>query len=769
MPSAFLRELEAVAASFEGVVKRPFHLPADLQTAATPLAPQTGTVVLLSGGNLDCARYHLLAAAPWLQLRGRGRAVTAILGKTRFRFEADPFDLIQQVVGCLPHATADPDLPVTGGLFGYLAYDLKDRLEKLPRTTVDPYGLPDFCLYAPTLLLIQPLVDEALAEEARLKAGGHLLTPVYAALAVARPGAAQKHLEQALASPPQRAGAYGTRGAFVSGFSPASYRAAVARIREYIAAGDVYQVNMSQCYEAPFKGDPYALFQDLFTANPAPFFAFVQAGDHQVVSTSPERFLKLSGRAVETRPIKGTRPRSSDPRRDAALKAELAASAKDEAELSMIVDLLRNDIGRVCAGGSVRVSEHKRVEAYANVYHLVSVVTGELEAGKDAIDLLRATFPGGSITGCPKIRAMEIIDELEPTRRHVYTGSLGYIGFDGSMDLSVAIRTATVSDGYIRFSVGGGVVFDSDPRAEYEETLHKGRTLMGALGGAEQAAHFSDRGPKVWLNGLVVPAEEARLPISDLGLQYGFGLFETIRIHRGCAHNLAAHLKRMRTSWRALFSAPFPDLTWEVVVDQLLDANSLGGQEAAVKIMATHGPAHGGLQRPTLMASVRPYRHRLAVIGGPGLSLGTYPEAMASPLSTHKSLNYLFFHLAGQWAGRAGFDEALILDSDGHVSETNTANLLVVSGKKVIQPQSRGCLPGTMAAAVLTQLKAWGYTDESRPLRPADLAAAEAVVATNALMGPVPVMAVDGEAIEPCTQLCTRLQQAVGLDEALVK
>jgi para-aminobenzoate synthetase component I len=761
MPNAFLHELARVAASFKGIQSSPFSLTDAFQTMATPLASQAGTVVLLSGGGLDCARHHLLASLPWLQLRGRGQWIEATLGEAQFQFESDPFELIKQVVGCLKHTLQVPDLPVTNGLFGYLAYDLKNRLENLPRTAVDPYGLPDFCLYAPSALLIQER-DALTSDNTRL------LTPVYSALAETRAGAADELLAQHLGQTPQGPQSYGITGPFQSGFSAATYRAAVGRIREYIAAGDVYQVNMSQCFEAPFEGDTYTLFQDLYRANPAPFFAYVQAGDHQVVSTSPERYLKLRGNAVETRPIKGTRPRSSDPAEDAALKAELAASPKDAAELSMIVDLLRNDIGRVCAGGSVRVCEHKRVEAYTNVYHLVSVVQGRLEEDKDGIDLIKATFPGGSITGCPKIRAMEIIDELEPTRRHVYTGSMGYIGFDDTLDLSIAIRTATISGGQIRFSVGGGVIFDSDPQAEYEETLHKGRTLMGALGGGPENAAVGTEattGVLVWLNGLLIPAAQAQLPIDDLGLQYGHGLFETIRIHKGRPHNLGSHLDRMAHSWRTLFKVPPPDLSWEVIIDQLLAANGLSGQEAAVKLLASFGPPQFSPQRPNLVATARPYRHRLAVIGRPGLHLGTYPEPIASPLLVHKSLNYLYFYLAGQWAAKAGFDEALILDTDGRVSETHTANLLVIDGQTVIQPQNRACLPGTMQAAMLNQFQAWGYTIEKRPLGPADLAAAPAVLATNALMGAVPVMAVDGKGISPCSDLCRRLQAAVGLDE----
>lgn len=771
MPDAFLRELERVAASFQGVESDPITLPASFQDFAAPLAPQTGTVVLLSGGDLDCARHHLLAAMPWLQLRGRGPRIEAVLGEIGFQFQADPFELFKQVVARLRHPLDIPDLPVTNGLFGYLGYDLKDSLEKLPRTVMDPYGLPDFCLYAPSALLIhQRPASQAGAPAA---GGTRLLTPIYSALAQTRPGVAGEGLSQCRQRAPEPPDSYGIGGSFRSGFNAATYRAAVDRIRKYIAAGDVYQVNMSQCFEAPFAGDTYALLRDLYAANPAPFFAYVQAGDHQVVSTSPERYLQLRGKCVETRPIKGTRPRSSDPAEDAALKAELTASPKDDAELSMIVDLLRNDIGRVCEGGSVRVCEHKRLEAYTNVYHLVSLVEGRLEADKDAIDLIKASFPGGSITGCPKIRAMEIIDELEPTRRHIYTGSMGYIGFDDSLDLSIAIRTATISGGRIRFSVGGGVILDSDPQAEFEETLHKGRTLMGALAGTSATMGTQSeprRGDKVWLNGLLVPEAQGQLPISDLGLQYGFGFFETIRIRKGRPHNLEAHLQRMNQSWQALFQSAPPQLTWEVVIHQLLAANGLDHEEAAVKLMATYGPAGqggpaSGPQRPNLVATARPYLHRLKAIGRPGLHLGTYPEPVASPLLTHKSLNYLFFYLAGQWAARAGFDEALIIDPDGYVGETNTANLLVVDGRRAIQPQSRGCLPGTMQAVVLAQLEKWGYAMEKKPLRPADLTAAPALIATNALMGAVPVMGVDGEAIPPCSELCGRLQAAVGLDE----
>jgi para-aminobenzoate synthetase component 1 len=268
-----------------------------------------------------------------------------------------------------------------------------------------------------------------------------------------------------------------------SNFTRDAYLTALGRIREYIGNGDVYQVNLTQRFSFPLSGEPYHLFQRLFQINPAPFYAYLNCGDFQVLSTSMERFLYQRGDYLETRPIKGTRPRGATPAADAELRRELAASPKDDAELSMIVDLLRNDLGKVCLPRSVQVTEHKRLEAYQNVYHLVSIVTGRLRPGCTAVDILRATFPGGSITGCPKIRAMEIIDELEPHVRHVYCGAIGYLGLHRNLDLNVAIRTAIVTKGQGHFAVGGGVVYDSDPADEYEETLHKGRTLFRLIEG----------------------------------------------------------------------------------------------------------------------------------------------------------------------------------------------------------------------------------------------------------------------------------------------
>ncbi|MBT8340990.1 MAG: aminodeoxychorismate synthase component I, partial [Desulfatitalea sp.] len=628
-----------------------------------------------------------------------------------------------------------------------LAYDLKDELERLPRTSVDDLHLPHLLLFGHAVLV----VHDRHSDQVRLMAPERADDP-------ARAGHDLQRFNRMAAAPLNATAASGAGSLPVSDFHQAAYEAAVQRIIDYIATGDVYQVNLSQRFQASFDGDAFALFRRLFQENPAPFFAFVQAGDHQIISTSPERFLQQRGRRVETRPIKGTRPRGRSETQDQAMRAALAASAKDDAELSMIVDLLRNDLGKVCRPGSVRVTEHKRLEAYENVYHLVSIVHGELEAAHDSVDLLAAAFPGGSITGCPKVRAMEIIDELEPHRRHVYCGSIGYIGFHDTMDLSIAIRTAILVNGTLCFSVGGGIVFDSDPHSEYEETLHKGRTLLDACrnGHAEPASR-----PWVWHSGRLLPADQAAVSINDLGLQYGCGFFETIRVDQGTAPLLADHLARFVRSWHALMPCPPPDVTWAHIIRQVIRANQLEETSAAIKLLATRGSRDTPPWDHALLVTARPYVHRLAVLGATGVRLGCYPHPRQSPWAAHKTLNYLFYYEAGRWAAEAGFDEALILNPDGTVSETHTANLLIINGRQVIRPTSPAVLPGVMAAALCRILQTWGYTVSQAAVSPNALLTAEQVLAANALMGAVPVIGIDQTPRTAGSDLWRRLNDAV--------
>ncbi len=453
---------------------------------AAPFAQDWGTVLLLSGSSLDSSRYNILAVKPWLGVVGKHKDVSITYMGRECCIQQDPFSIIQALLDRFKLHHDGFNLPVLSGLFGYFAYDLKDLIEKLP-TTCQDIGLPDLCLYAPSIVLIQDKnsdkTDQAilcisiLSDELKSRTKDKIINGnkkfFFDRL--------KNNIKRKSFSINKSGDKTESTSGFQSSFTKKQYISSVNKIIDYLKAGDIYQANLSQRFEANFFGDAYSLFQDLFKRNPAPFFSYINARDHIIVSTSPERFIRQQGRSVESRPIKGTIARGSTKEQDKKNGQDLKCSLKDDAELTMIVDLMRNDLSRVTKHGSVVVREHKRLEAYENVFHLVSVVEGELKDDKTSVDLLKATFPGGSITGCPKIRSMEIIDELESIKRHVYTGSIGYISFHDTMDLSIAIRTATITDHKVFFSVGGGIVYDSDPEKEFQETIDKGKTLMESL------------------------------------------------------------------------------------------------------------------------------------------------------------------------------------------------------------------------------------------------------------------------------------------------
>ncbi|WP_043307373.1 aminodeoxychorismate synthase component I [Pseudomonas sp. ML96] len=376
---------------------------------------------------------------------------------------------LRQSLADLGHAEAPEGLtlPFTGGLIGYLAYDFSRRLEQLPAQCIDDLQLPDarFGLY-----------DWALVSDHQLQASQLVFHPKLATtererlIQLFEIGSAAPYAPFSLLQP------------FRADLKQDEYRQAIERIQAYIQAGDCYQVNFAQRFQAPCQGDAWNAYLALRAACPTPFAGF-QALDNgdAILSLSPERFLQVSQGHVETRPIKGTRPRGSDTTEDQANAAELLASAKDRAENLMIVDLLRNDLGRSCRTGSVKVPELFALESYPNVHHLVSAVTGELDDDSDALDLIAGSFPGGSITGAPKIRAMQIIDELEPTRRALYCGSLLYLDVRGELDSSIAIRSLLIKGGTASCWGGGGIVADSDWQAEYAESITKVKVLLQTL------------------------------------------------------------------------------------------------------------------------------------------------------------------------------------------------------------------------------------------------------------------------------------------------
>ncbi|WP_425930040.1 aminodeoxychorismate synthase component I [Pseudomonas sp. NyZ201] len=362
------------------------------------------------------------------------------------------------------------ELPFAGGLIGYLSYDFGRRLEQLPELARDDLGLPDATL---------GLYAWAVISDHQLMTSQLLFHP-------ALPGDERQRLIDLFSQPAEAdPGAGFCLDAPMRGdLEPEDYRQAFERVQQYIQAGDCYQINLTQRFRAPCQGDPWSAYQALRAACPTPFSGFQVLDDGSaLLSLSPERFIRVSQGQVETRPIKGTRPRSTDPVQDRANGEELLASTKDRAENLMIVDLLRNDLGRTCEIGSVRVPELFSLESYPNVHHMVSSVTGRLAPGKDALDLIAGSFPGGSITGAPKIRAMEIIDELEPSRRALYCGSLLYLDVRGEMDSSIAIRSLLVKDGQVCCWGGGAVVADSEWQAEYQESITKVRVLLETLQG----------------------------------------------------------------------------------------------------------------------------------------------------------------------------------------------------------------------------------------------------------------------------------------------
>lgn len=366
-------------------------------------------------------------------------------------------------------------LPFIGGAVGYLSYDLVHYIEDISESAIDDIEIPE---------LYMGLYDWVIVVD-HLERKTYLATPD---LNISKESEVAKKIIKIIEEKEINY-SISTKSRkyqpvkLEANFKKLDYLEGIEQVRRYIKSGDIYQANLTQRFQGEIEVSSYELYRDLRRNSPAPFGAFLNFGDVDILSNSPERFIQVRDKTVETRPIKGTRPRGKTFKEDEALKLELLNSEKDRAELLMIVDLERNDLGRVCEIGTVEVPELFELEEYTNVHHLVATVKGKLREDNDLIDLIKATFPGGSITGAPKIRAMEIIDELEPTKRSVYTGSIGYFGFDDSLDLNIAIRTIIKKENKIYFQVGGGITWDSNPEEEYEETLHKAESIMRTVRG----------------------------------------------------------------------------------------------------------------------------------------------------------------------------------------------------------------------------------------------------------------------------------------------
>jgi anthranilate synthase component 1 len=444
-------------------------------------------------GGATRGRYSIIGLDPDLIWRATGGK--AEINRTA-RAERDAFVACpQQPLEALRALIAESRLalpaelpPMAAGVFGYLGYDMVRLMEELPPPNPDPIGIPDAILVRPTLIVVFDAVKDAIT----------VVTPVRpqpgvtAKAAFARAGERLAAVVDALDRPLDKAEAHADLGALAatptSNTAPADYEAMVRAAKEYIAAGDIFQVVLSQRFEAPFPLPPFALYRALRRVNPAPFLYYLEFGDFAVAGSSPEILVRVREGRVTIRPIAGTRPRGATPHEDLALEQELLADPKERAEHLMLLDLGRNDVGRVATIGTVQVTDQFFIERYSQVMHIVSNVEGELAAGKDALEALAAGFPAGTVSGAPKVRAMQIIDELEKEKRGLYAGCVGYFSAAGEMDTCIVLRTALVKDGVMYVQAGAGIVADSRPAFEQQECVSKAKALFRA---AEEARRFA--------------------------------------------------------------------------------------------------------------------------------------------------------------------------------------------------------------------------------------------------------------------------------------
>ena len=477
------------------------RLAADLDTPVSLMLKLTGAqtdafmLESVTGGEVR-GRYSIIGMKPDLVWRCRGEA-SELNRSARFDPDAfqpldgNPLDTLRALIG-ESRIALPADLPqAAAGLFGYLGYDMVRLVEHLPNVKPDPIGMPDGVMLRPSVIaVLDGVKGEVTVVSPAWVSSGQSARAAYAQ-AAERVMDAVRDLERAMPATSWDLGEEEELGPPVSNFTRESYKAAVETAKEYIRAGDIFQVVPSQRWTQEFRQPPFALYRSLRRTNPSPFMFYFNFGDFQVIGASPEILVRVFGREVTIRPIAGTRPRGQTPEQDRALEVELLADEKELAEHLMLLDLGRNDTGRVSRIGTVRPTEKFIIERYSHVMHIVSNVVGELDEDKDALDAFFAGMPAGTVSGAPKVRAMEIIDELEPEKRGLYGGGVGYFSAGGDMDMCIALRSAVVQDGKLYIQAGGGVVYDSDPEAEYQETVHKSNAIRRA---AADAARFAGRG-----------------------------------------------------------------------------------------------------------------------------------------------------------------------------------------------------------------------------------------------------------------------------------
>jgi anthranilate synthase component 1 len=472
-------------------------LVADLETPVSAFLkiaggrPMSFLLESVEGGAVR-GRYSIIGLEPdllWRTIAGRAEINRSPRRADAFMpCDAPPLAALRRLIAESRIELPDALPPMAAGVFGYLGYDMVRLMEELPAPNPDPIGIPDAILMRPTVVVVFDAVSDMIT----------IVTPVRpekgvsAHAALARAGERLSGIVDALDRPFDHTAASGEAGPLAvqpgSNTTPAEYERMVRAAKDYIAAGDVFQVVLSQRFEAPFELPPFALYRALRRVNPSPYLYFLDFGNFAVAGSSPEILVKMSGGTVTIRPIAGTRPRGATPHQDKALETELLADPKERAEHLMLLDLGRNDVGRVARIGSVKVTDQFFIERYSQVMHIVSNVEGTLADAHDAIDALAAGFPAGTVSGAPKVRAMEIIDELEKEKRGLYAGAVGYFSAAGEMDTAIVLRTALIKDGTMYVQAGAGIVADSDPKSEQQECVNKAKALFRA---AEEARRFA--------------------------------------------------------------------------------------------------------------------------------------------------------------------------------------------------------------------------------------------------------------------------------------
>ncbi|MEI8199931.1 MAG: aminodeoxychorismate synthase component I [Eubacteriales bacterium] len=676
-------------------------------------------------------QFSILLFDPFLVFSSKGTCTEIIEDNRLVRNEGDPLGQLKSLLAKYAVKPSPEALPCENGCAaGFISYDFGSVLEKLPDTAIEEMDIPHLMFgFYDTAVVVDHKHGRTYVCASSREPQGDKEQETYERRKIDRIcrviSLGKSLLDDSLCEDAPRE--------FVSDFSQAEYCDMVEKAREYIHNGDIFQVNLSQRIRTRISGDAYDVYRKLRTANPAPFACYLHFGDLRVMSSSPERFFHLKDGWIETRPIKGTRPRGISALTDLVLQDELLNSEKDLAELVMIIDLERNDLGKICKMGSVEVTELVKIEAYATVFHLVSTIRGELADGLDVTDCIRATFPGGSISGVPKIRAMEIIDELEPVKRNIYTGAIGYMGFDGTSDFNIAIRTIVADKEQAFYQVGGGIVWDSDPESEYIETLNKGSAIRHALE-EKGMGREKDSAPRQKNMSEKFSIQGKCVADTDFGFMYGLSLFETFPVQEdGSVKLLSAHADRIIRSAGILgFALPFGAKEWENLVTDYINAHMMYGK--ILRVAVSFGNA--AQIKPSIHFYGRENSNSGCSERGYRMHVSKTIRNETSILSAHKTGNYAENYLAMKAAQSREYDDALFLNSRQNIAETTKCNLFFVKNDILYTPDlSCGILPGVVREFVIQRAKALGVAVDEGKFTLDDLTGAEEVFVTNSVIG----------------------------------